>query len=66
MPWIIHGFRGKPQLARQLINQGFYISLGELFNPQTATIIPTNRLLFETDESTLDIDTIIERIKGVL
>lgn len=63
MPWIIHGFRGKPQLAQQLINQGFYISLGEHFNPQSATIIPTDRLLFETDESTLDIDTIIKRIK---
>ena len=66
MPWIIHGFRGKPQLASQLINQGFYISLGEHFNPQSATVIPTNRLLFETDESTLDFDTIIERIKSSL
>ena len=63
MPWIIHGFRGKPQLAQQLLNNGFYISLGEHFNPQTVTIIPTNRLLFETDESTLDINTIIENIK---
>ncbi len=66
MPWIIHGFRGKPQLASQLINHGFYISLGEHFNPQTAAIIPTNRLLFETDESTLDINTIIEKIKSTL
>lgn len=66
MPWIIHGFRGKPQLASQLINQGFYISLGEHFNPQSATVIPTDRLLFETDESTLDINTIIEKIIGIL
>ncbi len=63
MPWIIHGFRGKPQLARQLINHGFYISLGEYFNPHSASIIPTNRLLFETDESTLDINSIIDSIK---
>ena len=63
MPWIIHGFRGKPQLAQQLINHGFYISLGEHFNPLSAKIIPTNRLLFESDESTLDINTIIEYIK---
>lgn len=66
MPWIIHGFRGKPQLAQQLLNNGFYISLGEHFNPQTVTIIPTNRLLFETDESTLDINTIIENIKNYI
>lgn len=62
MPWIIHGFRGKPQLARQLLDNGFYISLGEKFNTKTAAIIPTNRLLFETDESTLNINTIIENI----
>lgn len=62
MPWIIHGFRGKPQLARQLLNHGFYISLGEHFNPQSATIIPTDHLLFETDESTLNINSIIDNI----
>lgn len=62
MPWIIHGFRGKPQLARQLLDNGFYISLGEKFNTETAAIIPTNRLLFETDESTHNINTIIENI----
>lgn len=62
MPWIIHGFRGKPQLAQQLINKGFYISLGEHFNPQSATIISSNLLLFETDESTLNINTIINNI----
>lgn len=50
MPWIIHGFRGKPQLASQLINHGFYISLGEHFNPQTAAIIPPDRLFHETDD----------------
>lgn len=66
MPWIIHGFRGKPQLARQLLDNGFYISLGEHFNLQSVTIIPTDHLLFETDESTLDIDTIIKRIKYIL
>lgn len=66
MPWIIHGFRGKPQLASQLINNGFYISLGEHFNTQSVTIIPSDHLLFETDESTLDINTIIEKIKGIL
>lgn len=64
MPWIIHGFRGKPQLAQQLLNNGFYISLGEKFNPETASIIPIDRLLFETDESTLDINKIIDSINN--
>lgn len=48
-PWIIHGFRGKPQLAEQLINQGFYLSYGKLFNPDSLRITPTCRLLIESD-----------------
>ena len=53
--WIIHGFRGKPQLATQLIDAGFYISLGERFNPDSAKAIPTDRLFIESDESPLPI-----------
>ncbi|WP_295729975.1 TatD family hydrolase [uncultured Muribaculum sp.] len=49
--WIIHGFRGKPQLAEELLRHGFYLSLGEHFNPRSAEIIPSGRLLVETDES---------------
>lgn len=48
-PWIIHGFRGKPELARQLLDAGFDISLGERFNPASAAVIPPHRLFRETD-----------------
>jgi len=65
MPWILHGFRGKPQQAIELIKRGFYISLGEKFNRETATIIPEERLLFESDESSLSINEIIKRINDV-
>lgn len=51
VPWIIHGFRGKPETARQLLEKGFYISLGEKYNPHTAAIIPPERLFAETDEA---------------
>lgn len=61
-PWIIHGFRGKPQLAIELLRHGLYISLGEKFNPDTAAIIPDDRLFFESDESPLPISQIIYRI----
>lgn len=64
MPWVIHGFRGKPQLATELLNHGFYISLSEKFNPATATIIPTERLLTESDESQLSITEIAARISA--
>lgn len=48
-PWIIHGFRGKPQLASDLLRAGFHISLGPVYNPATLAVIPSDRLLRETD-----------------
>ena len=58
-PWIIHGFRGKPELARQLTDKGLYLSFGEKFNPATVMQMPCERLLAETDESVLTIEEII-------
>ena len=49
-PWIIHGFRGAPALAGQLLRAGMHISLGPHFNPATAAAIPAGRLLLETDD----------------
>lgn len=60
--WIIHGFRGKPQLAESLLRAGFDISLGEYFNPASAAIIPPSRLFAETDESLLPIEEIVDRM----
>lgn len=51
VPWIIHGFRGKPQLARQLADAGFYISIGSRYNADAVSVIPSDRLLVETDDS---------------
>lgn len=51
VPWIIHGFRGRPALARQLLDAGMYLSLGRHYNPSTALIIPSDLLLLETDEA---------------
>lgn len=49
--WIIHGFRGKPALAQQLIKAGMYLSFGEKFNPESLRVIPKDKILVETDES---------------
>lgn len=49
--WIIHGFRGKPQQARQLLAHGLALSLGKNFNPATLAIIPPDRLYHESDSS---------------
>lgn len=57
--WAIHGFRGKPELARRLLDAGMFISLGPRYNPATAAIIPSDRLLIETDDDPqADIDTL--------
>lgn len=54
-PWVVHGFRGKRQLAEELLREGFYLSLGARYNADAARVIPSSRLLVETDESAADI-----------
>ncbi len=63
-PWIVHGFRGKPQLARQLLDSGLYLSYGERFNPLSLAATPASRRLMETDCSELPIDR-IAALQGV-
>lgn len=62
VPWIIHGFRGKPQLAQQLLNKGFYLSFGTHFNLEAMRSTPNNRLLIETDEREADIDQLCQTL----
>lgn len=63
--WIVHGFRGKAQLAEQLLKAGFHLSFGEKFNPEAVRICPPERMLIETDESELTIQEIYEAIKNI-
>lgn len=58
VPWIFHGFRGKPQLMQQLLAKGMYISFGISFNAESLALCPTDKILLETDEydgSVLDV-----------
>ncbi len=67
-PWIIHGFRGKPQQLRSLLNTGFYISFGFRFNQESLLACPTERLLLETDEETSPISLLyqeVAKLRGV-
>ncbi|MDD4915281.1 MAG: TatD family hydrolase [Methylococcales bacterium] len=62
--WIVHGFRGKPALARQLIRQGFYLSFGKALRNETGyagqalAAIPIERLFLETDADEASISEI--------
>lgn len=47
--WVIHGFRRKPELARQLVDAGFDISIGTKYNPGIPAAVPPGRLHHETD-----------------
>ena len=64
-PWVVHGFRGKPALAQQLLDAGIYLSLGPRFNHETACLIPDDRLLLETDHTVLSIDHVSARVACV-
>ena len=46
-PWIIHGFRGKKELAASYLRHGFYLSFGEKYQPQALVSTPSDRLLLE-------------------
>lgn len=60
--WVIHGMRGKPQVARPLLDAGFYLSFGPRFNPDTAAITPLEQMLIETDDSGQDINQVAEMV----
>ena len=63
MPWIIHGFRGNCNVLKNVLNApNIYISIGEKFNADAVKLIPNDRILLETDESDMDIDTICEKL----
>lgn len=60
--WVVHGFRGKRQLAEELLRAGFDISVGERFNADAVAAIPPGNLFVETDESRLPIEEIESRL----
>lgn len=65
-PWLIHGFRGKSELAGQLLKENFYLSFGEQFQPAALQSAWPTRLFLETDESKRDIREIYEKAASAL
>ncbi|MDR3309003.1 MAG: TatD family hydrolase [Tannerella sp.] len=63
MPWIIHGFRGNQQIAKELLYEGFYLSFSIPYNKYALLSAWRNdRLLIETDDKPLSIDKVYELI----
>lgn len=48
-PWIIHGFRGGAEQARQLVRHGFVLSFGSRYNQEAFEATPEESRLRETD-----------------
>ncbi len=66
-PWIIHGFRGKRELALQLISKGMYISFwfDFIIRPESEGLVksvPAERIFLETDGSDVPIVSIYEKV----
>lgn len=60
LPWIIHGFRSKPTIAKMYTDEGILLSYGERFNAESLRITPPDMRFAETDESPLPIERIIK------
>jgi len=63
--WVIHGFRGKPEVSYMLRRPGIYFSFGAMFNTKTLREMPEELILAETDESETDIREVIRQISQV-
>ena len=67
MPWLIHGFRGNLELARQLLSKGMYLSFWFDFviRPEASGLLkqlPIDRIFLETDGADIDIRSIYEKV----
>jgi TatD DNase family protein len=66
VPMIIHGFSKNTQLAKQLLDNGFYLSFGKylLRNPELSEVfagVPANRFFLETDTIEEGLEQVYER-----
>ena len=71
MRWLVHGFRGKKELARQLISKGIWLSFWFDFitRPESSQLIrsiPSDRIFFETDGAEVDIKDIYKKVAADL
>lgn len=63
MPWMIHGFRGKLQLAVSLLSAGFFLSFGKFYHKDALKAAWIKRRLFlETDDKEVDIRNIYQQV----
>ena len=64
-PWLVHGFRGKPTIAKMLTDTGIWLSFNDKFNDMSVTETPIQFMLAETDESETPIADIITKLSSL-
>lgn len=71
LPWLIHGFRGKNDLAQQLLHRGMYLSFwfNFILRPESAELLrnlPKERIFLETDGAGISIKDIYKKVAADL
>lgn len=61
-PWIIHGFRGKPQQLHSLLKHGIFVSFGFHHHPQSLLECPSDSFFLESDIEMLPISLLYEKV----
>lgn len=70
-PWLVHGFRGKKELALQLISRGMYLSFWFDFavrqeSAELLRSLPKSRIFLETDGADVNIRDIYQKVSDDL
>jgi TatD DNase family protein len=70
-PWVIHGFKGKKELAQELTDKGFYLSAWVEWairpvSSDTLNSMPPDRLFIETDGFDIGVEPVYTVVAGYL
>ncbi|MCA1757168.1 MAG: TatD family hydrolase [Bacteroidales bacterium] len=71
VPWLLHGFRGKPELVRQLTSKGIFLSVWVEWairpvSARSLSAIPEDMLFLETDGFDVGIEPVYRVVAGHL
>ena len=67
-PWIMHGFRGKPQQLQSLLSARIYVSFGLHYNKESLLLCPLEMMFLETDDIATPIEPLykeVAQLKGI-
>lgn len=67
-PWVMHGFRGKPQQLQSLLSAGIYVSFGLHYNKESLLLCPLEMMFLETDDIATPIEPLyheVAQLKGI-